>query len=69
MARVVAARHSGSVGWLMIIDALAFYSLPMDPAATAEKVAPGAVAFRDAAIAAPRRTSARDAVRGDRTPC
>jgi pimeloyl-ACP methyl ester carboxylesterase len=49
---MLAARYPGSVGRLMIVDALPFYSLLFDPAATVEKVEARAVAFRDAMIGA-----------------
>lgn len=50
---MIGARHPGSVGRLVIVDALPFYSLLLDRAATVENVSPHAAAFRDAMIAAP----------------
>lgn len=52
VALMIGARHPGSVGRLVIVDALPFYSLLLDRAATVESVSPRAAAFRDAMIAA-----------------
>lgn len=53
VALMLGARHPEQVGRLMIIDALPFYSLLFDPAATPAAVAPHAASFRDAMMAAP----------------
>lgn len=53
VALMIAARHPGSVGRLVIVDALPFYSLLLDRVATVETILPKAEAFRDAMIAAP----------------
>ncbi|WP_336777752.1 alpha/beta fold hydrolase [Pantoea sp. USHLN256] len=47
MAIMLAARHPDLVGRLMIVDALPFYMLMIDPAATRETAAPRATATRD----------------------
>ena len=47
MAIMLAARHPDLVGRLMIVDALPFYMLMIDPAATSETAAPRATATRD----------------------
>lgn len=52
VALMLGARHPGQVGRLMIVDALPFYSLLFDPAATSETARPGADAFRAAWLAA-----------------
>jgi pimeloyl-ACP methyl ester carboxylesterase len=44
---MLAARHPGRVGRVMVVDALPFFSLLMDPAATPESVRPQADAARD----------------------
>lgn len=49
---MLAARHPASVGRLVIVDALPFYSLLFSPAATVETATPGARALRDAWLAA-----------------
>jgi pimeloyl-ACP methyl ester carboxylesterase len=46
-ALMLAARHPGSVGRVMVVDALPFYSLLFNPAATPETVRPQADALRD----------------------
>ncbi|HEY5722180.1 MAG TPA: alpha/beta hydrolase [Allosphingosinicella sp.] len=46
-AMLLAARHPESVGRVMVVDALPFYSLMFGPDSTAESVAPRAAAFRD----------------------
>lgn len=52
VALMLGARHPDRVGRLLIVDALPFYSLLIDPAATSETVKPRAAAFRDAMLAA-----------------
>ncbi|EJL93729.1 alpha/beta fold hydrolase [Pantoea sp. GM01] len=47
IAILLAARHPDLVGRLMIVDALPFYMLMIDPAATSETAAPRATATRD----------------------
>lgn len=49
---MLAARHPKTVGQLVVVDALPFYSLLFSPSATVESVAPGARAFRNAWLAA-----------------
>ncbi|WP_341522868.1 alpha/beta hydrolase [Pseudomonas sp. G.S.17] len=51
-ALMLGARHPDLVGRLMIVDALPFYSLLMNPSATSETVAPHAVQMRDSLLAA-----------------
>ncbi|MFV3288722.1 alpha/beta fold hydrolase [Pseudomonas sp. NY11955] len=53
VALMLGARHPERVGRLMVVDALPFYTLLIDPAANAETAAPQAAAFRDALLAAP----------------
>lgn len=53
VALMLGARHPSRVGRLLIVDALPFYSLLLDPTATVEKVEPQASAFRTAMLAAP----------------
>ncbi|WEK28062.1 MAG: alpha/beta hydrolase [Candidatus Pseudomonas phytovorans] len=53
VALMLGARHPGQVGRLMVVDALPFYTLLINPMATAEAAAPQAAAFRDAMLAAP----------------
>ncbi|MBH3395423.1 MULTISPECIES: alpha/beta fold hydrolase [Pseudomonas] len=53
VALMLGARHPEQVGRLMVVDALPFYTLLIDPAATAETAAPQAAALRDAMLAAP----------------
>ncbi|MEB6592300.1 MULTISPECIES: alpha/beta hydrolase [Pseudomonas] len=53
VALMLGARHPERVGRLMVVDALPFYTLLIDPAATAESAAPHAAAFRDATMTAP----------------
>ncbi|MDB5693714.1 MAG: alpha/beta hydrolase [Alphaproteobacteria bacterium] len=48
IALMLAARHPESVGSVMVVDALPFYSLLFAPDATPETVKPRAAAFRDA---------------------
>jgi len=47
MALTLAARHPDLVGRVMVVDALPFYSLLFNPAATSETVAPQATATRN----------------------
>ncbi|KNC05664.1 alpha/beta hydrolase [Pantoea sp. RIT-PI-b] len=47
IAIMLAARHPDLVGRLMIVDALPFYMLMIDPAAISETAAPRATATRD----------------------
>lgn len=53
VALMLGARHPERAGRLLIVDALPFYSLLIDPAATAEGIAPRAAAFRTALLTAP----------------
>ncbi|MFK3820310.1 alpha/beta fold hydrolase [Pseudomonas sp. NPDC089407] len=53
VALMLGARHPQQAGRLMVVDALPFYTLLINPAATAEAAAPHAVQFRDAMLAAP----------------
>ena len=46
-AILLAARHPESVGRVMVVDALPFYSLLFGPDSTPQSVAPQAAAFRD----------------------
>ncbi len=50
MALLIAAHHPESVGRVMVVDALPFFSVLLNPAATAETVRPQAAQFRDAVI-------------------
>ncbi|WP_052127405.1 alpha/beta fold hydrolase [Enterobacter cancerogenus] len=47
MALMLAARHPDLVGRVLVVDALPFYSLMFNPAATSETVAPQATATRN----------------------
>lgn len=47
MALMLGARHPDQVGRLMVVDALPFYTLMIDPAATSETAARQATAMRD----------------------
>lgn len=47
IALILGARHPDQVGRLMIVDALPFYTLMIDPAATTETAARQATAMRD----------------------
>lgn len=47
MALMLAARHPDLVGRVMVVDALPFYSLMFNPAATSETVAPQATVTRN----------------------
>ncbi len=49
---MVAARHPEVVGRVMVVDALPFFSVLFDPAATAEAMEPRAAMFRGAMLAA-----------------
>ncbi|WP_426807722.1 alpha/beta fold hydrolase [Pseudomonas sp. WOUb67] len=53
VALMLGARHPERVGRLIVVDALPFYTLLINPMATAEAAAPQAAAFRDAMLAAP----------------
>ena len=53
VALMLGARHPERVGRLMVVDALPFYTLLIDPAATAGTAAPQAAALRDATMTAP----------------
>lgn len=53
VALMLGARYPDRVGRLLIVDALPFYSLLIDPAATSDSVKPRAAAFRNAMLAAP----------------
>jgi pimeloyl-ACP methyl ester carboxylesterase len=53
VALMVGARHPDRVGPLLIVDALPFYSLLINPAATSDSVKPQAAAFRNAMLMAP----------------
>jgi pimeloyl-ACP methyl ester carboxylesterase len=46
-ALMLAARHPQAVGRVMVVDALPFYSLLINPAATVDSVRPQAEAMRD----------------------
>jgi pimeloyl-ACP methyl ester carboxylesterase len=50
-ALMLAARHPALVGRIMVVDALPFYSLLFNPAATVETVRPQADQMRDALLA------------------
>jgi pimeloyl-ACP methyl ester carboxylesterase len=52
VALMLAARHPEQVGRLLVVDALPFFSLLLDPMATSERAAPGAALFRDSMLAA-----------------
>lgn len=47
VALMLAARHPGAVGRVMVVDALPFFSLLMNPAATPETMRPHADMMRD----------------------
>ncbi|MCX2890205.1 MULTISPECIES: alpha/beta hydrolase [unclassified Pseudomonas] len=53
VALMLGARHPERVGRLMVVDALPFYTLLIDPAATAATAAPHAARLRDAQLGAP----------------
>jgi pimeloyl-ACP methyl ester carboxylesterase len=50
-ALMLAARHPDIVGRVLVVDALPFYSLLFNPAATPDEVRPQADAMRDAVLA------------------
>lgn len=52
-ALMLAKNHPGNVGRVMVVDALPFFSLLIDPNATAQSIAPQAAALRDQMIAMP----------------
>jgi pimeloyl-ACP methyl ester carboxylesterase len=52
-ALLLAKTHPDSVGRVMIVDALPFFSVLMNPAATVESVTPAAAAARDQMLAMP----------------
>lgn len=54
IALMLAARHPQSLGRVMVVDALPFYSLLLDPSATSDSIKPRAAAFRDGMLAAPQ---------------
>ena len=54
VALMLAARHPEAVGGLVVVDALPFFSLLFDPAATVETSTPGAVVFRNNLLSAPQ---------------
>jgi pimeloyl-ACP methyl ester carboxylesterase len=51
LAMMLAARHPDSVGRVLVVDALPFYSLLFGPDATVAAVTPRAASFRDSIIA------------------
>jgi pimeloyl-ACP methyl ester carboxylesterase len=53
VALMLAARHPDAAGRVMAVDALPFYSLLLDPSATADAMKPRAATFRDAMLHAP----------------
>ncbi len=53
VALMLGARHPAHVARLMIVDALPFYTLLIDPSATIDTARPHAAALRDAMLAAP----------------
>ena len=53
VALMLGTRHPERVGRLIVVDALPFYTLLINPLATAEAAAQQAAAFRDAMLAAP----------------
>ncbi|MCE1117349.1 MULTISPECIES: alpha/beta fold hydrolase [Pseudomonas] len=53
VALMLGARHPDQVGRLMVVDALPFYTLLIDPSATRETAGPQAAALREAMLAAP----------------
>lgn len=52
-ALMLARDHAANVGRVMVVDALPFFSLLIDPNATATSIAPQAAALRDQMIAMP----------------
>jgi len=53
-ATLLAARHPGDVGRLMVVDALPFIGAILAPGSTAASITPQAAAMRDRTAAAPR---------------
>ncbi|MBF0857756.1 alpha/beta hydrolase [Gluconobacter sp. LMG 31484] len=53
VALMLGARHPKLISRLIIVDALPFYALLLDPAATSETARPRATAFRAALLATP----------------
>lgn len=51
MTLMLARDHANDVGRIVVVDALPFYSVLMNPAATAETIAPIAASVRDGLIA------------------
>jgi pimeloyl-ACP methyl ester carboxylesterase len=51
---MLASKHPQSVGKLLVVDALPFYSMLMGPGVTAESVKPQAAQMRDALAAMPK---------------
>jgi len=49
-ALLIAARHPEAVGRVMVVDALPFFSVLINPAATASGIEPQAAAFRDSLL-------------------
>lgn len=49
-ALLIAARHPDAVGRVMVVDALPFFSVLLNPAATARGIEPQAAAFRDGVL-------------------
>ena len=49
-ALLIAARHPDAVGRVMVVDALPFFSVLINPTATATSIAPQAAVFRDAVL-------------------
>lgn len=54
VALMLAARHPEAVGGLVVVDALPFFSLLFDPAATVATSTPGAAVFRNNLLSAPK---------------
>jgi len=54
VATMLAARHPGDVGRLMVVDALPFIGTILAPGSTAATIAPRAAAIRDRTAATPR---------------
>jgi len=47
---MIAARHPGLISRLMVVDALPFFSVLIDPESTGQSIAPRAAGFRDMVI-------------------
>lgn len=58
MALMLAARHPGLAGRVVVVDALPFYSLMLDPKATADSMVPQAELFRTHMMALSRDNAA-----------